>query len=150
MRIIIIFIIYNIIFIAWLDIDDDLSTAITFRKLCDFEHNFFMSFKIYTDGAWKHILASKVIDPVKCTLLRKVSKRMKSVSDVLSTLKITDDSYFCYGNSEPTFCNMQLTSGQSHFDVHVCISYTAIYNTLNAFVLDAITLPTTTMEAQRL
>ena len=103
-----------------------------------------MSFKIYTDGAWKLSLASKVIDPVKCTLLREVSKRMKSVSDVLSTLKIIDDSYFCYGNSEPIFCNMQLTSGQSHFDVHVCISYTSIYNTLDAFMLDAITLPTTT------
>ena len=89
-----------------------------------------MSFKIYTDGAWKRSLASKVIDPVKCTLLREVSKRMKSVSDVLLTLKIIDDSYFCYGNSEPIFCNMQLTSGQSHFDVHVCISYTSIYNTL--------------------
>ena len=100
-----------IILTDWLDIDDDISCAITFRKLYNPEHNIFLSLRIHHNGSWKLTIDKTILDTIRCTLLRDLPKQINCVSDVVAIFKVIDSSHLCYGNLEPKFCSLQIKSG---------------------------------------
>lgn len=72
----------------WLDIDDDISCAITFRKLYNPEHNIFLSLRIHHNGSWKLTIDKTILDTIRCTLLRDLPKQINCVSDVVAIFKV--------------------------------------------------------------
>ena len=100
-----------IILTDWLDIDDDICCAITFRKLYNPEHNIFLSLRIHHNGSWKLTIDKTILDTIRCTLLRDLPKQINCVSDVVAIFKVIDSSHLCYGNLEPKFCSLQIKSG---------------------------------------